>query len=76
MLTDIETLQKEIETFHNNVKSSNELSALLSKIISALNSEERLFEEKIKSLETTVAETPEQLKNGNQDLIQQTLRQY
>lgn len=73
MLTDIETLQKEIETFHNNVKYSNELTALLSNIISALNNEEKLFEERIKALESTVATTPDQLKTGNQDLIQQTL---
>lgn len=73
MLTDIETLQKEIETFHNNVKYSNELTGLLSNIISALKNEEKLFDERIKALETTVSGTPEQLKIGNQDLIQQTL---
>ena len=73
MLTDIETLQKEIETFHNNVKYSNTLTDLLSNTISVLNNEEKMFEEKIKSLETTVAATPDQLKSGNQVLIQQTL---
>ena len=51
MLTDIETLQKEIETFHNNVKYSNELTGLLSNIISALKNEEKLFDERIKALE-------------------------
>ena len=73
MLTDIETLQKEIETFHNNVKYSNELTALLSNVISALNNEEKLFDERIKSLEATFAASPDELKKGNQDLIQQTL---
>jgi len=73
MLTDIETLQKELETFHNNVKQSNELSSLLSNIISALNNEEKMFAEKMKALEDTVSSVPEQLKTGNQDLIQRTL---
>ena len=73
MLTDIETLQKEIETFHKNVKYSNELTALLSNIISALSDEAKLFEERVKALEASVAATPDQLKSGNQDLIQQTL---
>lgn len=73
MLTDIETLQKEIEIFHNNVKYSNEITALLSNVIAALNNEEKLFNERIKSLEATVAATPDHLKTGNQDLIQQTL---
>ena len=73
MLTDIETLQKEIETFHKNVKYSNELTALLSNIISALSDEAKLFDERVKALEASVAATPEQLKSGNQDLIQQTL---
>lgn len=73
MLTDIETLQKEIETFHKNVKYSNELTALLSNIISALSDEAKLFDERVKALEASVAATPDQLKSGNQDLIQQTL---
>ena len=73
MLTDIETLQKELETFHNNVKQSNELSSLLSNIITALNNEEKMFAEKMKALEDTVSSVPEQLKTGNQDLIQRTL---
>ena len=73
MLTDIETLQREIETFHKNVKYSNELTALLSNIISALSDEAKLFDERVKALEASVAATPEQLKSGNQDLIQQTL---
>ena len=73
MLTDIETLQKELETFHNNVKQSNELSSLLSNIITALNNEEKMFAEKMKALEDTVSSVPEQLKTGNQDLIQHTL---
>ena len=73
MLTDIETLQREIETFHKNVKYSNELTALLSNIISALSDEAKLFDERVKALEASVAATPDQLKSGNQDLIQQTL---
>ena len=73
MLTDIETLQKELETFHNNVKQSNELSSLLSNIITALNNEEKMFAEQMKALEDTVSSVPEQLKTGNQDLIQRTL---
>lgn len=73
MLTDIESLQKEIETFQNNVKYSNELTALLSNIISALKNEEKMFEEKLKMLETGVSSVPDQLKTGNQDLIQQML---
>ena len=73
MLADIETLQKEIETFHKNVKYSNELTALLSNIISALSDEAKLFDERVKALEASVAATPDQLKSGNQDLIQQTL---
>ena len=73
MLTDIETLQREIETFHKNVKYSNELTALLSNIISALSNEAKLFDERVKALEASVAATPDQLKSGNQDLIQQTL---
>ena len=73
MLTDIETLQKEIETFHKNVKYSNELTALLSNIISALSDEAKLFDERVKALEASVAATSDQLKSGNQDLIQQTL---
>lgn len=73
MLNDIETLQREIETFHKNVKYSNELTALLSNIISALSDEAKLFDERVKALEASVAATPDQLKSGNQDLIQQTL---
>ena len=73
MLTDIETLQREMETFHKNVKYSNELTALLSNIISALSDEAKLFDERVKALEASVAATSDQLKSGNQDLIQQTL---
>ena len=73
MLTDIETLQREMETFHKNVKYSNELTALLSNIISALSDEAKLFDERVKALEASVAATSDQLKSGNQDLILQTL---
>ena len=49
------------------------LSGLLSNIISALSDEAKLFDERVKALEASVAATPDQLKSGNQDLIQQTL---
>lgn len=75
MLTDIEALKKEIETFHKNVKDSNELTSLLSDVIRALENESKTFDEKTKEIEDTADALLDKIKAEDQSLIEETKKE-
>ena len=65
MLGTIEELEKELEQFHNNILSSNELYETMCKILGRLNEQTNKFEEKSDILIDNLKELPSIIENKN-----------
>ena len=65
MLGTIEELEKDLEQFHNNILSSNELYETMCKILGRLNEQTNKFEEKSDILIDNLKELPSIIENKN-----------
>ena len=65
MLGTIEELEKDLEQFHNNILSSNELYETMCKILGRLNEQTNKFEEKSDILIDNLKELPSIIENNN-----------
>ena len=71
MLTTIEQLEQEIEQFHKNIASSNELIRLMKTLIDAISSQTESINIKSESLEAVIALVPDTIRSDYTTMLNQ-----